>query len=389
MVATWIYCSLLAFQTVGVIVIWQGSIMVLVGRKAPVRSGGELYNSHLFQAAESEGIALSYVTLSEAPLENWLGGRLVWRFKGITRTLYMSWQAWRSTSDLLVDIWLAPYLWPWAVFSRRRCLLMVHHLRGHLESSWLRKKWIGWCEGLLINRAEHILTVSQSSHYQISKQLKLSVPVDIISPGFERPGVERKAGSATVPTQFLYVGHVTRAKGILSLAEALRSFPDDLQWLLHIVGNTETEPDTAKQLREIVAGLPSPERVNIYGRVDDQQLQDLYALADVFVLPSYWEGYGIVLLEAMARGLPVVSTNAGAIPEVVEHMKTGVLVASGDTDELAQALKTMMTDEALRVELGAAAFTAAARHEDWTQMESRCRGWWSQLKNMAIDTGVK
>ncbi len=367
----------------------QAEFTVFVGRHTPVRSGGELYNSHLFQAAESEGVSLTYITLSEAPLEGWLGGRFLWRLKGITRTLYMSWQAWRLSSDLLVDIWLAPYLWPWAVFSRRRCLLMVHHLRGHLEPSRLRKKWISWCEGMLINRAGHILTVSQSSHRQITAQLKFTVPMDVISPGFERPSVGKKSESVTVSTQFLYVGHVTRAKGVLALAESLHRIPDDLQWEVHIVGNTEAEPDTTKQLREIVAELPSPERVHIYGHVDEQQLQGLYAMADVFVLPSYWEGYGIVLLEAMSRGLPVVSTKAGAIPEVVEHMKTGVLVASGDTHELAQTLKTMMMDEMLRAKLGKAAFAAAVRHADWSQMENRCKNWWRQLKNVSIQTGTE
>lgn len=364
-------------------------LTAFVGRHTPVRSGGELYNSHLFSAAESEGVSLSYITLSEAPLEDWLGGRLVWRLKRITRTLYMSWKAYRSPSDLFVDVWLAPYLWPWAVFSRRRCLLMVHHLRAHLESSWFRKKWIGWCEGLLINRAERILTVSQSSQHQISEKLKLPVPVDVISPGFERPIVREKVASATVSIQFLFVGHITRAKGVLDLVNALHSIPDDLPWAMHIVGNTDAEPDTTLRLREMITELPSPDRVNIYGRVEDQKLQDLYAMADVFVLPSYWEGYGIVLLEAMARGLPVISTNAGAIPEVVEHLKTGLLVASGDRDELAQAFKSMITDEALRVALGGAAFDAAAQHADWPAMESRCRGWWSQLKSMLIDAEGK
>jgi len=76
---------------------------------------------------------------------------------------------------------------------------------------------------------------------------------------------------------------------------------------------------------------------------------------DVFVLPSLMEGFGIVLLEAMALGKCVVATRVGGIPEIVEHEKTGLLVTPGNVEELMQALLTCITDPSKRCRMGQAA----------------------------------
>lgn len=357
----------------------QINVKVLVGQRFPVRSGGELYNSHLFQAAEDEGLSLSFATLSEAPFEQCLARRLIWRLKAVTRCFYMSRQAWHTESPLWIDVWLAPYLWPWALLSRHRCLLMVHHLRAHLEPSLLKRYWLGWCERRLIRQAAHILTVSQSSYRQICTQQSLPLTIRVINPGFERPEVKSVAHRVGTTTQFLYVGHLTRAKGIVDLAMALRELPADDSWHMHIVGNMAAEPGTIQQVQELLVGMRSSQ-VTLHGRVDDASLQRLYAQADVFVLPSHWEGYGIVFLEAMARGLPVISTTAGAIPEVVCDKQTGLLVAPGDVQALAAALQKLLQDNDLRQNLGQAAYAAAMQHADWPQMQTECRDWWHGLK---------
>lgn len=354
-------------------------VNVLVGQRTPVHSGGELYNSHLFQAAEDEGLVLHFSTLSEAPFEQCLAHRLIWRLKAWTRCFYMSRQAWCAEAPLWIDIWLAPYLWPWALFSRRRCLLMVHHLRARLEPSLLKRYWLGWCERLLIRQAAHILTVSQSSYRQICAQQDSALSIRIIHPGFERPGMNAEADRGGARVQLLYVGHLTRSKGIIDLAMALRELPADDSWHMHIVGSMAAEPHTAQQAQELLASVPAS-LVTLHGRVDDASLQKLYAQADVFVLPSYWEGYGIVFLEAMARGLPVVSTTAGAIPEVVCDKQTGLLVAPGDVQALAAALRQLLKDADLRQSLGQAAYAAAMQHADWPKMQAECRDWWHDLK---------
>ena len=100
------------------------------------------------------------------------------------------------------------------------------------------------------------------------------------------------------------------------------------------------------------------------GERDEAGVDCAYTDADLFVLASYHEGYGMVLAEAVAHGLPIVSTTAGAIPQTVPA-GAGLLVAPGDVAALSRALEQAITQPALRSALGAAACAAAAALPDW------------------------
>jgi glycosyltransferase involved in cell wall biosynthesis len=113
------------------------------------------------------------------------------------------------------------------------------------------------------------------------------------------------------------------------------------------------------ELRSLAGGLGLGDAVFLPGRVEPR---DWLARADVFAHTSRWEGFGIVLLEAMLAGLPVVATRASAIPEIVIDGETGLLVSPGDVDGVAAALATLLADDALRRRLGEAG-TKRARTE--------------------------
>jgi glycosyltransferase involved in cell wall biosynthesis len=105
-------------------------------------------------------------------------------------------------------------------------------------------------------------------------------------------------------------------------------------------------------------------RVSLLGDLDRDALERQYARADVFVLPSYLEGYGMALAEAVAFGLPIVSTTAGAIPETVPA-DASVLVAPGDSRGLAKALASIIDDPARRALLAANARAARSALPTW------------------------
>jgi glycosyltransferase involved in cell wall biosynthesis len=104
--------------------------------------------------------------------------------------------------------------------------------------------------------------------------------------------------------------------------------------------------------------------VSLLGDLDRDALERQYARADVFVLPSYLEGYGMALAEAVAFGLPVISTTAGAIPETVPA-DGSILVAPGDSRALAKALGMVIDDPTRRAALAAAARAARASLPTW------------------------
>jgi len=120
----------------------------------------------------------------------------------------------------------------------------------------------------------------------------------------------------------------------------------------------------AARLDADIARYRLGERVTLLGAVPPERIGELYAGADLFVLASRFEGYGMVYAEAIVRGLPVVGTTAGAIPETVPA-GTGVLVAPDDVTALALALRRLIENPDERQRLAVGARATAARLPSW------------------------
>jgi len=149
--------------------------------------------------------------------------------------------------------------------------------------------------------------------------------------------------------------------GLIALA-GLR----DLPWRLTIAGDMTRDPATAQALDADIKARGLGERIALVGAVDDRRLDEFYAGADIFVLPSRHEGYGMAFSEAIAHGLPVVGTTAGAIPETVPN-DAGLLVPPDDSDALAQALRRLIEQPGERRQLAAGARAAAGLLPTWRQ----------------------
>ena len=232
-------------------------------------------------------------------------------------------------------------------------------------------------EKFLILRAERILTVSQSSKSQIHGLVGLNIPIDIINPGFEKPKeVFCTSRSKIPPFQMLYVGAITQAKGVIDLVRATKLLPSDPRWDLHLVGKTDAEPVTVDRVKQEIGLLRGSNKIILHGWLSDEKLKQLYQVSEIFILPSYWEGYGIVLLEAMSHGLVPVASCRGAIPEIIEHELSGLLFAAGNVEELADALKRLLNDPMTRKRLSQAAQLKIRGHADWIETEGKFRVWW-------------
>ncbi|MCF6208816.1 MAG: glycosyltransferase family 4 protein, partial [Ghiorsea sp.] len=195
--------------------------------------------------------------------------------------------------------------------------------------------------------------------------------------GFTPPSILKKYKASSDDISLLFVAHITRAKGVLDLVLAVANLHVKETWQLNIVGGASAEPETKQQLQTMIKEHGLQGKVKLHGRVSNADLARLYADADIFVLPSYWEGYGIVFLEAMFVGLPVVTTTAGAIPEVVQHEKAGLLVKAGDVDALQAALATLITSPEQRKAYAQQAQVFAKQAPDWQVVEQKFQAWWS------------
>jgi glycosyltransferase involved in cell wall biosynthesis len=147
---------------------------------------------------------------------------------------------------------------------------------------------------------------------------------------------------------------------LIAALATLRGLP----WRLTIAGDRTRDRNSVARLDADIAHHALEQQIVSPGAVSPQQLAALYAEADVFVLASRFEGYGMAYAEAIAHGLPVIGTNAGAIPETVPP-KTALLVEAGDVAALAQALRRVIGDTDLRRALASAARAAAPQLPTW------------------------
>jgi glycosyltransferase involved in cell wall biosynthesis len=172
-----------------------------------------------------------------------------------------------------------------------------------------------------------------------------------------------------------------RDKGVEVL---LRAMP----WVLRDVPGARLEiagdGDDRKRLEQIAIDRAIAGRINFLGDLRDDTLSDAYARASIFALPSSKEGFGIVFLEAMAHGLPVVAARAGATPEVVHDGVTGILVPPDDPASLASALSGLLLIPEEHAAMGAAGLRRVEEHFLYSHFAARWHRWFAAVAPEAI-----
>lgn len=187
--------------------------------------------------------------------------------------------------------------------------------------------------------------------------------IDVILPGTDP--VPLSAGSGGPGVELLSVGAIVPRKGFDLLVEALARLAD-LPWRLTIAGDRQRDAGAVARLDAAVARHRLHDRITRRGAVSAGELAALYARADLFVLASHFEGYGMAYAEALAHGLPIIGTTGGAIPYTVPE-SAGRLVPPGDVEALAQALRETIGSEGGRRALAEGARAAAAALPSWAE----------------------
>jgi glycosyltransferase involved in cell wall biosynthesis len=205
---------------------------------------------------------------------------------------------------------------------------------------------------IVSNRMDRIITVSHDSAREITKAF--GVPpqkIRVVYNGLDAEEFSPLPGLAKKPRSLIFVGNSEdRKKGLLYLLEAMAMLPEDVH--LTIVDGGAPQRSFAPLLAE---RFKIAHRIHFTGKIEPGELRSLYCQAEVAVVPSLYEGFGFPAAEAMACELPVVSTTAGALPEVVGHDGAGILVPPRDAAALARAIQLLQGDPALRLRMGKAA----------------------------------
>jgi glycosyltransferase involved in cell wall biosynthesis len=248
-----------------------------------------------------------------------------------------------------------------------RLVALVHHplaLETGLnadESAALRAS-----EQAALTCARHVVTSSATTMRILAEEFDVPVErLSVVEPGTDKAAARPRAREGVVA--LLSVGAVVPRKGYDVLVAALAKI-ERLPWRLVIVGDCTRSASTAGLLLGEIARLGLTGRIILRGVVTADELASLYACSDLFVLPSRFEGYGMAFADAIAHGVPVVGTTAGAIAQTVPD-DAGVLVPVDDADALADALQRLIEKPEERERFAAGA--RAAIFPSWREQGAR------------------
>jgi glycosyltransferase involved in cell wall biosynthesis len=203
----------------------------------------------------------------------------------------------------------------------------------------------------------------------VATLVRYGVPADriaLITPGTDWAPVAR--GSDGPAIELLSVATINTGKGHESLIRALASIRAP-EWRLICAGSIDRDPPTVARVRHAIAECGLQAQVTLAGELDEARLAAAFDRADLFVLATRHESFGMAVAEAIARALPVVSTTVGAIPELTGA--GGLLVAPEDQQALNDALARVLRDDSLRASLRAGARAARERLTTWDSASDR------------------
>jgi len=217
-------------------------------------------------------------------------------------------------------------------------IALVHHLKyleavSHQEEEREKeRKFLSTCDALIAN---------SNSTSQEASELGIGLPTVVACPGCDlvapAPDFRRQLQEASV--NLLFVGILIPRKGVHILLDALEEL-SHYPWELRVVGDDKLDVRYVESLKEKALRLGN--RVQFLGRVSREELSEIYVGSDLFILPSYLEGYGIVVAEAMFNLLPTIASRVGGIPEIIRDGKEGILVPPGDKSALKRTLQDFL-----------------------------------------------
>lgn len=259
---------------------------------------------------------------------------------------------------------------PVAECSQRNSVIALIHHPLAFESGLSPEQATAFriSETQALSHVAHVIVTGPATARDLAQTFDVPADsIDVVCPGTVRASQATGSGSETL--HVLSVGSITPRKGFDILLAALAPLAD-MPWTLSIAGDLSRDEQAPLKLKQDIVRFGFEARVHLLGVVDDAHLEALYRTADVFVLASWFEGYGMAYAEALARGLPVIGTTGGAIPDTVPA-DAGILVPPGDIESLTQALRSVMQDTALRASLSQGAQQAAALQPSWEQSVDR------------------
>ncbi|KUG22697.1 glycosyltransferase [hydrocarbon metagenome] len=333
-------------------------------------SGGYLYDKKLVEYLRKHYDTVDIVSI---PFKNY-PCHLVGNFSPVLRS---------RLADLDVDILLQDELIHPSLFLINRSyrgktnylkVSIVHHLRSSEEHSpellWFYRR----IEASYLRTIDAFIFNSQTTRYEVEHLVGNKEPAVVATPAGDRFGsgleeVHITARAKQVgPLRLLFLGNLIRRKGLHNLLAALAHMKNE-DWLLSVAGCRDVDTVYAREVEGLVQSLELSSRVIFLGETPDSNIGSLLHNSHVLVVPSFYEGFGIVYLEAMAYGVVPIASSAGGGNEIVQNNKNGFLVNPGDSATLESQLRHLCRNRDILLEL---ALSARRRFDEFPGWEQTC-----------------
>jgi alpha-maltose-1-phosphate synthase len=250
---------------------------------------------------------------------------------------------------------------------------------GYRLSSWIEQMTYEAADGIIAvshGMRRDVLDCYRNINPELVQVVHNGIDYDAFTPATSSSGIEALGIDPAVP-YVLFVGRITRQKGITHLLAAASSLPAEIP--IVVCASSPDTPELGEEVRQMIEGLQAsrPGVHWIQSQLPRDVLIELYSHAGVFVCPSVYEPLGIVNLEAMALEIPVVASDVGGIPEVVDDGRTGLLVHYEPTDEmgfrrgLADAIERVASDPTTARSMGQAGRERVMAEFGWDVVAQR------------------
>jgi glycosyltransferase involved in cell wall biosynthesis len=332
------------------------------------RSGGSIYNLHLARHFEQHGFQVDLVSVPDLPYVPALATGILLSAWLLLRTLLF------KPDVIIEDSWAHPALVLFNLLTAKsRLVLIAHTIRSRDPNSvqLIASK----LEATALASARLVIAVSRFVKQEIEGLTGSGVRIVVARPGTvttitdlapnrKSSRVGRTANDAANPLRLLFAGSSVEQKGLQNLIEAL-ALLGDLSLVLDVAGRRDIEPRFNRRLVRLIDELSLWQRVTFHGLLDSQELARLYDSADIFVFPSHYEGYGMVLAEAMRAGLPIVAANIGPVAEIVTNNENALVVPARDSKALAGAIRKLAEDSEMRERFASRSSDLAEHLPSW------------------------
>jgi glycosyltransferase involved in cell wall biosynthesis len=270
---------------------------------------------------------------------------------------------------------------------------IVHHLRSSESRPAWQNGFYRWVEKRYLETADGFIFNSKTTRLVVNGLLEKECPSIVAYPGSDhlKPDISEQMIVERCmrpgPLKILFTGNVIPRKGLHTLIHALARLPGQ-SWELTVAGGLSADVRYAERIKRLISREGLEDRIKLMDTVSQENLVGLLKSHHCLAVPSFYEGFGIVYLEAMGFGQPVIASTAGTVPEVIQDGREGFLIPPGDTIALAGYISKFINDRQLLLNMSLAARKRYLEHPTWAKSAARVYDFLDEMIRIKKQPGI-